>query len=364
MTDSPSEIIRLLDVPGVGPKKAYDLVQHCGSISRVFSAPRIELMKVAGIHAKIAGNILAPVDQELLDGQLRLIDKFGVELITIWDTGYPDMLKEIYDPPVALFCRGDLSLLHEPAIGVVGTRRPTNYGKSMARQLGQDLSKSGLTLVSGAARGIDTIAHQAALEIGGNTIAVLGCGVDRVYPAENKFLMKNLVDQGLVISEFLMGSKPDAPNFPRRNRIISGLSKGIIVVEAAEKSGSLITAYYALDQNREVFSVPGQANSEQSKGTNQLIKQGAQLVASVEDVLAELSERFQMGMSTGQQELIIALDGPDQTVYEQLSRENPMHIDDLAQATGLTTFGLLPTLLKLELKGHVQQLPGKYFKRK
>jgi len=193
---------------------------------------------------------------------------------------------------------------------------------------------------------------------------VLGNGIDRVYPAENRSLYDEIGKNGLLVSEFLMGSKPDAPNFPRRNRIISGLSAGTVVIEAAERSGSLITAYFALDQNREVFAVPGPINSRQSRGTNDLIRQGAKLVESVDDILDELGEKYLLGHSEGQQELSIGLDSKELQVFDQISGDDPIHIDDLAQQTGQTTFSLLSILLQMEMKGLVQQLPGKYFKRK
>ncbi|NQV15348.1 DNA-protecting protein DprA, partial [bacterium] len=277
---------------------------------------------------------------------------------------YPDLLKQIYDPPIALFCKGNVDLLNSKAIGIVGTRTPSRYGKEVAAEFSQGLSTLGYTLVSGAAKGIDTIIHKRSLETGGKTIAVLGNGIDRIYPAENRPLYKDLGDSGLIISEFLMGSKPDAPNFPRRNRIISGLSSGVVVIEAAERSGSLITAYFALDQNREVFAVPGSIQSRQSKGTNMLIRQGAKLVESIDDIIEELGDKYRIGKSVGQQELSISVDPKESEILEQLVDSEEIQIDDLSERTGQSTFALLGILLQMEMKGLIQQLPGKYFKRK
>ncbi|NQT62651.1 MAG: DNA-protecting protein DprA [Candidatus Marinimicrobia bacterium] len=357
-------IIRMLSIPGVGPRKTLDLISEFGSLEDIFSVGYKELTRIPGIKDKIARSILGDPDEDLIAGQAKLIAKFQVEMVTLWDESYPDQLKQIYDPPIALFCRGNIELLASDSLGIVGTRTPSGYGKEISKEFSRDLAQRGLTVVSGAARGVDTYAHEACLKAGGQTIAVLGNGVDRVYPAENRAIYDELSEKGLLISEFLMGSKPDAQNFPRRNRIISGLTMGIIVVEAAERSGSLITAYFALDQNREVFSVPGPVNSRQSRGTNQLIKQGAKLVESIEDILEELGGKYKMGSSQGQQELLIATDPLETAVLEHLPETEEIHIDDLSIVAGQTTFALLGTLLQLEMKGLIQQLPGKYFKRR
>ncbi|MEA3285819.1 MAG: DNA-processing protein DprA [Candidatus Marinimicrobia bacterium] len=359
-----SDIIRLLGISGVGPRKTMDLHHKFGSISGIFSASAKQLMEVPGIHQKIAQSILQPVDEKLVAGQIKLIEKFEVKLITYWDDPYPDMLKQIYDPPVVLFCRGDIDLLNTRGIGMVGTRTPTSYGKEVAAEFSSQLVNRGYTLVSGVAKGVDAIVHRSALQAKGKTIAVLGNGIDRIYPAENRELYQDIGSQGLLISEFLMGSKPDAQNFPRRNRIISGLSAGTVVVEAAEKSGSLITAYFALDQNREVFAVPGNIKSRQSHGTHHLIRQGAKLVESVDDILEELGEKYRLGSSHGQQELIISTDPQEAAILKHLSGPDAVHIDDLSSLSGQTTFALLGTLLQMEMKGLVQQYPGKYFKQK
>lgn len=354
----------MLSIPRVGPRKTLDLIAAFGSLDNIFNATYKELISIPGFNDKTASSILQDAEKDLIEGQLKLIEKFDVKVLSIWDDEYPQKLKQIYDPPIVLFCRGDISLLNSDSIGIVGTRTPTRYGKTVSAEFSQALAQRGLTIISGAAKGVDAIVHQACLKSQGKTLAVLGCGVDRVYPAENRELLDSISSSGLIVSEFLMGSKPDAQNFPRRNRIISGLTLGTLVIEAAERSGSLITAYFALDQNREVFSIPGPIDSRQSKGTNLLIKQGAKLVESVEDITDELGGKYKMGSSSGQQELLIALDPTESAVLEHFADSGQIHIDDLASRSGQTTFALLGTLLQLEMKGLIQQLPGKYFKRR
>lgn len=354
----------MLSIPGVGPRKTLDLISEFGSMENIFSARYNDLIRLQGIKQKTARSILMDPDEDLIAGQLKLMEKFNVEMVSLWDDHYPDKLRQIYDPPIALFCRGDTALLYADGIGMVGTRTPTSYGKSVSEGFSRELSQRGLTIISGAAKGVDAKVHEACLDAKGKTLAVLGCGVDRAYPAENKLLLKDIAENGLIVSEFLMGTKPDAQNFPRRNRIISGLSLGTLVIEAAERSGSLITAYFALDQNREVFSIPGPITSKQSHGTNLLIKQGAKLVDSIEDILDELGGKYQMGSSEGQQELLIATDPAESAILGHFTDTEEIHIDDLSSKAGQTTFALLGTLLQLEMKGLVQQLPGKYFKRR
>ncbi len=359
-----SDIIRLLSISGVGPKRALDLFNTFGSLENIFTAHSKTLQEIPGITPRITQAIKQPVESDLVEGQAYLIEKFGVELIPIWDDDYPPLLKQIYDPPMVLFCRGDKALLKNQCIGMVGTRTPSRYGKDVTTIFASGLSSHGYTIVSGAAKGIDTHVHRTCLRNQGKTIAVLGNGLDRVYPAENRDLYDDIAVHGLLVSEFIMGTKPDAQNFPRRNRIISGLSVGTVILEAAEKSGSLITAYFALDQNREVFAVPGNITSRQSHGPHHLIRQGAKLIESVDDILEELSDKFQLGTSPGQQELMISADPKEISILEHLSATDPVQIDDLAILSGQTTFALLGLLLQMEMKGLVQQMPGKYFKRK
>ncbi|MCK4753917.1 MAG: DNA-processing protein DprA, partial [Calditrichia bacterium] len=285
----------------------------------------------------------------------------GIKVLTYWDNIYPARLKKIYDAPVILFYIGDISVLKTDAIGVVGTRNPSEYGKMVTEKICHDLVKYNLTIVSGLARGIDTVAHRTVVKNGGKTVAVLGCGLDQIYPPENKNLAKHIIENGVIISEYRIGTIPDPVNFPKRNRIISGLSLGVLVSEAGEKSGALITAFQALDQNREVFAIPGPISSRKSIGTNQLIKQGAKLVQETDDIIQELESQLGNVESVEQQTETI-LKGFENTLYGMLSQE-PVHIDLLARQSERTTSEVLSVLLTLELLGVVKQLSGKMFVR-
>ena len=283
-------------------------------------------------------------------------------LRTIHDPHYPDLLRQIYDPPPFLWMRGRLAPEDAQAIAVVGTRKATDYGRRAAEQFSGELARRGFTVVSGLAYGIDAAAHRAALEAGGRTIAVLGSGVDRIYPSRNSGLVRQIIehDQGAVISEFPLGTAPDASNFPRRNRIIAGLSKGTLVVEARATGGALITAYEALEQNREVFAVPASVFTE-SEGTNRLIQRGhAALVTSVDDLLGEL-EGIE-AVSPPAPEPPADLNRVEQKLYDTLTTE-PVHLDTLCAQTGLDAPSALVYLLNLEFRGLVRQLAGKQFFR-
>ena len=286
------DLLRLSAVPGIGPNKMRALVGHFRSVRKIFRAHVGELSKVAGIDQKITHNIRTFDGKQFAREQLELLDKIHARLITFWDDDYPKQLKEIYDPPAFLFVKGDFVTNDKYSIGIVGTRVPSNYGKRIAEKLTAELSRKGITIVSGLAYGVDTLAHHHALQNGSRTIAVLGSGVDVIYPNENRALANKIVSNGVLLSEFPLGTGPDRTNFPRRNRIICGLSLGIVVIEAGIKSGALITASMALDQNREIFAVPGNIDSTKSLGTNELIKQGAKVVTSVEDILDELQPQL------------------------------------------------------------------------
>lgn len=336
-----------------------DLYDHFGSLEAVFQADFRDLIHVPRIHETLARRVLTPPDDDGIQHQITLMEKSSVALVPIWSDEYPQLLKHIYDPPLALFCRGKLDALNRQGLAMVGTRKPTAAGKAGAEMLSRGLVENEFTVVSGGARGIDTIAHRTALKHGGSTIAVLGCGVDRAYPAENRQLFESIMDNGCIVSEFLMGTKPDAPNFPRRNRLISGMTHGTLVVEAAQKSGSLITAYYALDQNREVFAVPGSITSPQSAGTNALLQQGAKLVVKVQDILDELNVEPHRKPAK-QMTLTLSLK-PSQEAIVQLLQDGAMHIDELSDELKLPSFSLMSDLLEMEIEGLVKQSPGKYF---
>ena len=294
----------------------------------------------------------------------------GIGLVTWDDPHYPHLLREIYDPPPLLYVRGNIELLDRHAISVVGARRPTPYGNQMAERLARDLAARGLVIVSGLARGIDACAHRGALSTAaGTTIAVLGCGVDIVYPKENKKLFEEIEKRGAIISEFPLGTFPGAQNFPIRNRVIAGMPLGVVCVEGAQYSGSLITARLAMEFSREVFGVPGNVTQATSFGPNQLIKQGAKLVTGWEDVVEELptairAELMPVESPAAQEraELVEESLAPtERTIYGLLSVDEARHVDELVEASGLNSSEVLAGLFDLELKGVVRQLPGKHF---
>ena len=356
-------LINLTAVQGIGPTRLRALVAHFRSTEKIFQAPIKELTSIDGIDYKTARNILSYSDFKFGEQQTQKAKTDGVEIISFWDERYPENLKRIYDPPVCIYVKGELTKQDKFAISVVGTRLPSSYGKVAAEKISKQLAQKGLVIVSGLARGIDTISHWAALRGNGRTFAVLGSGLDKLYPAENKKLADSIVKQGALISEFSFGTGPDAPNFPRRNRIIAGLSLGTIVVEAGVKSGALLTANYALEQNREVFAVPGNINSPKSTGTNQLIKDGAKLISSVNDVLVELEPQLKYFLKKeNKQEIRLPADltDIDKKVLNVLTND-PIHIDKLSKQVGKSTAETLSLLLPLEFKDLVKQLPGKLF---
>jgi len=356
-----SALLQLLTVPGIGPVRVRALVGHFRSVEAVLSAPIHSLCQVEGIERTLAENIHQAKNAAIAQRQMELAEKYGCRMVTFWDAEFPEILKKIYDPPALLFVKGEIRAEDEAAIAVVGTRAPTEYGKLTTERFTAALCARGLTIVSGLARGIDTVAHQTALKSGGRTIAVLGSGLDNIYPPENRRLAQEIAPHGAVISEYFFGTKPDAVNFPRRNRLISGLTFGTLVIEAGEASGALITAQAALEQGREVFAVPGSIFSPKSHGPHRLIQDGAKLIMSVDDILAELPRQLDMfAASPPEPASAVALTETEQKLMAQLSHE-AIHIDQLARQTQLPTAQLLAILLDLEFKNIVKQLPGKFF---
>jgi len=352
------EWLRLASVPGIGPKRFGGLISKFGTPQKVFSASSDELSSVPGMDKRVVSSILQGGDRGWVREEISRMEAKGIDLLTISDTLYPNRLRQIYDPPPLLYLRGELTKGDNLALAIVGSRLATIYGRLVTERLALQLAKRGITIVSGLARGIDSSAHRGALKAGGRTIAVLGCGVDVIYPPENEGLMNQITTSGAVISEFPLGSPPEAGNFPQRNRLISGLSLGVIVVEAGQRSGALITAQCALDQGREVFAIPGNINARTSKGTNQLIKEGAKLVDGVDDILEELG----MASSPSDDSPPPKLEGDEATLFELLSSE-PIHVDRIIRQTGYSSPQVLSLLLSLELKGLVRQLSGKLFVR-
>jgi len=351
-------------VPGVGNVIYQRLLSHFKDAERVFQASREELMKVPNVRPKNIESIKGFKDWDRVKKEMELIDKRQVTLLTWGDEDYPENLRNIYDPPSILYLKGNIIEGDRLAVAVVGSRNPTEYGRLATERIGRDLARQGITVVSGMARGIDSISHKGALSGGGRTIAVLGSGIDVIYPPENKGLYQEIAVQGAVLSEFPMGTHPDGVNFPARNRIISGLSLGVVIVEATLRSGSLITANFALEQGREVFAVPGNVSSPRSRGTNMLIKKGAKLVEVSQDILEEILPQLATSRK-GQEEkdeIPPYLSEDERKVFELLEKE-PLHIDLITVRSGLKTNQALAILLSLELNGLNKQLAGKMFVR-
>lgn len=342
---------------------AQKVVAHFPDLGSVFRASSKKLSAL-GVEGEKAETLTSPRLIERAARTISRIAKKGYFLLTIEDPDFPPNLREIFDPPFVIYGAGRPEVLREPSVAVVGARRPSPYGKAVAEKLARDLAASGLIVVSGMARGIDSIAHWGALD-SGNTVAVLGSGLDDVYPPENKGLFRKIAEEGAVITEFPPDLPPLSFHFPLRNRIISGLSLATVVVEATRQSGSLITARLSLEQNREVMAVPGSLTSDLSRGTNWLIKSGAKLVETWEDVIEEfpspLRERF---LSRRMEEKRMPAMSPDEKrIFDRLSVETPVHIDELVEAADASVSEMLGLLLNLELKGLVRQAPGKFFQR-
>lgn len=362
--DDLQNLLALAAVKNVGPSRLRKLIQIFGTPADVFKAKLSELVRVSGVSENTAREIKANRHQEEAAQELQNIKKHNVEVVTIWDENFPPLLKNIYDPPVILYYCGTLEQNDRYAIGIVGARRPTAYGLTTAETLAKELASRGITIVSGLAVGIDSSAHRGTLQGGGRTIAVLGSGLDRLYPPESKPLARKIVKQGAVVSEFPLGTKPEAGNFPRRNRIISGLSLGVVIIEAAQKSGALITAEFATEQGREVFVVPGNITSTKHVGSHQLIKQGAKLVQSVDDILEEITPHLldiqTQKKSVPVQHPHIKFSKDEEKIMNTLSSE-PVHIDKICLESGFPPQQTLAILLMLELNGVVKALEGKRY---
>ncbi len=371
--------IALNMTPGVGPRAATKLLERFGSASAVFGARRPELEGLR-LHPETIESILKKEFQEKAAEEIENVRKIGGDVLVLDDGVYPALLREIADPPIVLYVKGDwMSCFEAPCVAMVGSRRASTYGQNAAEMLSRDLAKKGVTIVSGLARGIDAAAHRAAVEIGGKTIAVLGTGIGEVYPKEHKALTAEILENGgALVSQFPLGTPPIPENFPYRNRIISGLSLGVCVVEATERSGSLITARLAMEQSREVFAVPGNITSRNSFGTNYLIKSaGAKLVQSWQDIAAEMPKDIAAMLlppETGenaskharaQTELVPAdLTESERALWLLLSPDEPVHIDNLQAESNLSFGDLNVALLGLEMRELIRVLPGKSFARK
>ncbi len=353
-------LVALSVVGGLGPARMRALMTELGSARSVLRASADRLMQVRGIGPAVAGEISALRPERVVPQQIDRARRTGARWRTPGETGYPGLLQEIYDPPWLVWSRGRHDIDLEYTIAVVGTRRPTPAGRRFAYDMAYSLSRRGWTVVSGLAYGIDAAAHRGALDAGAPTVAVLGCGVDVVYPAPNRRLFSRILREGLLLSEFPMGASPDATNFPRRNRLISGMSRGVVLVETFESGGGLITARFALEQNREVFAVPGVPRSAASLGCNRLIQRGeAKLVLDVDDVEAEFASDLPPSPPEARPAPKEANERQD-PLLAHLSAE-PLHIEELSTRSGLGIAELQSRLMMLEISGMVRQMPGKRF---
>lgn len=356
----------LLSVEGIGPGKIRNLLAKFHTLEKIICADYNSLNEVDGISTNLAQRIQRMNYKRnelriILEKEFEILNKINGNIITVWDESFPKILKKIYDPPLLIYTKGDFIEEDEYSIAIVGTRQPTNYGKIQAEKITSELVNQNITIVSGLARGIDSIAHKTALKGRKRTIAVTGSGLDVIYPPENKRLYEEIAEYGIVITEYEPGTKPNAENFPKRNRIISGLCLGCLVIETGVTGGAMQTAAFALDQNREVFAVPGNLGVKQSEGTNLLIQRGeAKLIKSAEDVLVELELKLKPAIGKNIPKPKVELNLFEEKILAVL-KNDPLQIDMIAASTSLSTSDCLVHLLSLEFKGLVLQLPGKMF---
>ncbi len=371
MREKEIHLLALTAIRTLGPVMIKRIIEILRDPAKTFKVSRKELLKIEGMTETVADEICRMNPEKTARKMLKDIDREGIQLLSIYHELYPPLLKEIYDPPPILYLKGELK--DDICLGVVGTRHPTSYGKVAAEEIGRSLAAVGITVVSGLARGIDTLAHKAALEGGGKTIAVLGCGFKHLYPKENRKLAEKISEHGAVVTEFPLDTPPFPENFPRRNRIISGLCEAIVVVEAAEKSGALITANYALNQGRDVFAIPGNITSVKSTGTNNLIREGAIPIVNFENIIDELPERLKSRIDRRLQDSRvedhlmkedIALDRDEEKILSLLSIDQPTHINKIAEKSMIRINNLLASILSLEIKGLVEHLPGNHYIKK
>jgi len=373
------EWIALNMTPGIGPRAAAKLLERFGSAEAVFGASRAEL-EALRLRAEAVESIMAGDLFEKAADEIERVRGMNADVLLLDDGVYPSLLREVFDPPITLYVKGAWAeCLDKPCVAIVGSRRCSTYGQNAAGMLARDLAQRGVTIISGLARGIDAAAHRGALEANGRTVAVMGTGIDQIYPRDHRKLAAEILERGgALVSEFPLETPPAPQNFPYRNRIISGLSLGVVIVEAAENSGSLITARMALEQGREVFAVPGNITSRNSFGTNYLIKgAGAKLVQVWQDVAAEMppeiaaqllppepKQQAESGLVEQLQLVPADLTMSEHVVFKLLSTDDPAHIDALAEAANLSVPDLTGALLGLEMRDLVRQLPGKRFVRK
>ena len=347
-------------IPRLGPVRVRRLLEAMESPGRILSATESELRQVEGVGGEVAASIRGWEAQVDLADELKLVEEAGARVVTMRSPEYPALLREIHDPPVVLYVLGDLQDRDRHAVGVVGTRKPSHYGGECAKKLSYQLANAGITVVSGLARGVDTFAHQGALAAKGRTIAVIGSGLLSIYPPENRELAEKIAASGAVVTEFSMRVKPDRQTFPMRNRIISGCSFGVLVVEAGGRSGALISANQAGEQGRSVYAVPGRIDHPNAIGTNRLIQQGARLVLSAGDILDDMGMLFAEPQALEHSPAPSGLAGAEPVVYGAIG-DDETHIDEITARSGLPTHVVSSTLLALEMKTLVRQRPGGRF---
>lgn len=356
MRDDALDWLALSHCQGLGPIGLRRLLAHFGTPGAVLDATTDHLQQVAHVGPEVAGGI-RNADRDWADQQLHACEKHRVDLVTMADDSYPELLREVFSPPPVLYVKGDLGTLSHPSVAIVGARECTSYGSHIARAFGEELARSGVCVVSGLALGIDACAHEGALRTG-TTLAVMGTGLDHPYPLTNLALFHRICERGAVVSEFPMGTAADPKHFPRRNQTISGLSSSVLIVEAGPKSGSLITAQYAIEQNRELFAIPGPVTSAKSLGPNHLIQQGASLAQSPDDILADLQGVTRTHTASVKPPELTGIEGK---IVACLSQGGGAHVDTIADAVAMPAHEVLTILLGLELSSHVCQLPGKQF---
>ena len=357
--------LALARVKGLGAVSFKKLTTRFVDPTAAFSAALTELEQVEGLHRDAIDGIVDFSDWAEIDEEIERARDAGIAIVPFTNPNYPARLRTIADPPPFLYVKGNILTDDDKAVAIVGSRSASEYGRRVARDLARGLVSLGFTVVSGMARGIDGSAHESALQAGGRTIAVLGSGVERAYPAEHETLYRRIGENGAVLSELPIGTRPLAFNFPARNRLISGLSLGVVVVEATEKSGSLITATLAVEQGREVFAVPGEVGSSRSRGAHRLIRQGAKLVESVDDIIEEIAPQLldRTGSATQRAPRVLPQNASDaaRTIFALL-QENTLQVDQVIERTGMSAAQVLETLLDLELQGLLRQLPGKIYR--
>jgi len=367
LVDAREALVALNLIEGIGPVRARQLLEHFAEPDAILRAGAAQLQRVSGIGPETAAAIAGWEKNIDLKGELQRIEKFGCHIVIQTDENYPELLKQIYDPPIVLYVKGGLTAKDKNAVAVVGSRMTTHYGMETARKLAFQLAYIGVTVVSGGARGIDSAAHQGALHSKGRTIAVLGTGINIVFPAENAELFERIAAQGAVVTQFPFNRKADKQSFPIRNRLVAGMTLGTVVVEANLTSGALITARMAADNGRQVFAMPGRIDSPRSKGCHELIKNGAKLCEGAEDILCEFEYLFPANnrpsvLKDDSNLPALSLSENETAVYDLIDKEEA-GIDDLIRRSGLPASAVSVALLGLEMKRLLRQLPGKMFVR-